>query len=1332
MEKHNTKKIIPFKELVFENASLIEASAGTGKTYTVSALVLRAVLGIWLNEKQKSIPPMDITKIVLMTFTNAATADLKRKVFEKIHEVKLDFIKSLDDESYKPKDEISLFILEQYKGREADAITLLEQCEYKSSEVQVKTIHGFARSVLASNSLDTNLDQKYELHNDISKLKTTALINEIRKVVFDVKKYSLNELINFDCSKFRNTDKYEEKCDNVESNIKTFIKSIISLIEENGSKNFEVYNRNTINADCFINSGLSSELNRELNDNELSIQQKISKVVDWIVAELKNKDLWLSTYIKDFDFKLKNIFEASTKQIIHYIYLLAFDNLEKIKDINKYITIDDLLIKLESALKNDKTGSLAKSIRNKFPLIIVDEFQDTDDVQLSIFKSIYINNIKANTKGGIRDNRIDHLTDNDKNTISNGDNKEDNTISCFIAVGDPKQSIYMFRGANIYGYQNIRNQINDEIGKLYTLDTNFRSSQKLIYATNLLFNVENNDLFSEQKINFEDVKANNMSSNQKAIYLSDDIDADLNKDSTALKSLFNDLPACHVNFITSPTPDLIEENQKSKSKAWHQDVDSVTKSCVLKIVELLRRGYLISENGGYRKIRLSDIAILVRSINEYKTIYRALIEKGIPSVYLSNKEKIIDTDEYKAILYLMKAVCSPKSRSCIRQLVGSKFFNCDCAEFERILSDDVIEKVISLLSECNDIWHRVGFLKMLNHFLSEGVKLNNDVFINNRANSEIMLTNILHIAEVIQPICDKYGSNLSIENIIQESENLLITNDNVDESENVAESSGLTIRSSSTNNLLKIYTHHKSKGLEYNIVFIPYMIKIMDKNESKDKGPKYIDYYSQSNEEIKKFYEIASFGTKYCKENEQNEQIKIAYDNHRTQAGFEELRLAYVAYTRAKYAMYLWTQNFKEVCKTENPLEKRLCDIEEYKNSEKYYKNDGNNVSFSKIFSFKNFTKLDVEQEWENVPICTEKDLGKEETDLEQYEVKECREKYKSKWKTTSFSSLTINSHNNYTPHTAIQIDEGLIDDETQNGDVESLTDVKKRTYSSLFPKGAEAGTFLHAIFEKISFKNDFIKNFDNLSEKEVLNTRLAKVVKQQIQLTKFDKNYGSAECREGEEYSSLYMLVNWVNDILQTPLVKGEEFSLSDIDDDCVLKEHEFFISLAQGDKLFSCNKLSDLFNEYNRQMLEDNRQAFFLPTDTVTKSDFDFENVQGFLKGYIDLFFMYKNKYYILDYKSNFLGEDYSDYNDDSLRQSIASSCYYLQYSLYTVAMNRFLKQKGGNEYNYSKNMGGAIYLYLRGVDSVTKNGGTYFHLLNEDFINRLDKVLNGEEDE
>ena len=302
MEKHNTKNIIPFKELVFENASLIEASAGTGKTYTVSALVLRAVLGIWLNEKQNSIPPMDITKIVLMTFTNAATADLKRKVFEKIHEVKLDFIKSLDDESYKPEDEISSFILEQYKGREADAITLLEQCEYKSSEVQVKTIHGFARSVLASNSLDTNLDQKYELHNDISKLKTTALINEIRKVVFDVKKYSLNELINFDCSKYSNLTKEEEKykknCDNVESNIKTFIKSIISLIEENGSKNFEVYNRNIINADCFINSGLSSELNRELNDNELSIQQKISKVVDWIVAELKNKDLWLNNITK--------------------------------------------------------------------------------------------------------------------------------------------------------------------------------------------------------------------------------------------------------------------------------------------------------------------------------------------------------------------------------------------------------------------------------------------------------------------------------------------------------------------------------------------------------------------------------------------------------------------------------------------------------------------------------------------------------------------------------------------------------------------------------------------------------------------------------------------------------------------------------------------------------------------------------------------------------------------------------------------------------------------------------------------------------------------------
>ena len=1332
MKKNDIKKTIPFKELVFENASLIEASAGTGKTYTVSAIVLRAVLGIWLNEKQNNIPPMDITKIVLMTFTNAATADLKRKVFEKIHEVKLDLIKSLDDEFYKPTDEISSFILEQYKGREAEAITLFEQCEYKSSEVQVKTIHGFARSVLSSNSLDTNLDQEYELQSDISKLKTKALINEIRKVVFDVKKYNLKELLNFDCSKFCHYEYFELTCELIKSYIDSFKKSIISLVEENGAKNFEVYNRNTINSDCFINSGLSAKLYQKLNRNEHSMQQKISLIVDWMVEELEKEgeeSLWKGKFKNQKQLKLNNIFEATTKQIIHYIYLQAFENLEKIKDINKYITIDDLLLKLESALKNDKTGALAKSIRNKFPLIIVDEFQDTDDVQLSIFKSIYLNNIKAESKDNVRDKNIEILVNEDSFPISNGDNREENSISCFIAVGDPKQSIYMFRGANIYGYQNIRNQINDEIGKLYTLDTNFRSSQKLIYATNLLFNVNNIDLFSEQKINFEDVKANKLWSNQKAVFLSEDIEKDLKKDNTELKELFTNIPACYVNFITSGTPDLSEENQTSKSKSSYKDVDSVTKSCVLKIIELLKKGYLISDKGVDRKIRLSDIVILVRSIKEYKIIYRALIEKGIPSVYLSNKEKIIDTDEYKAILYLMKAVCTPKSRGCIRQLVGSIFFNCNCAEFERIVSDDVIEKVISLLSECNDIWHRNGFLKMLNHFLSEGVKLNKDAFINNRSNSEIMLTNILHIAEVIQPICDKYGSNLSIENIIQESEDLLVSNDNVDESENVTDSSGLTIRATATSNLLKIYTHHKSKGLEYNIVFIPYMIEIMDKNKPIDKGPKYIDYYSQSNEEIKKFYEICSIGSKNC---DHLSQLKLAYDNYKIQAGYEDLRLAYVAYTRAKYAMYLWTQNFKEVCQTYNPLEKRLCDIEDYMNDEQYYENDGNNVSFSKIFSFKNFTKLDVEQEWFNEPICTERELGKEEIDLEQYEVKECREKYKSNWKTTSFSSLTINSHNNHTPHTVVQIDEDVIDDETQNVAELSLTNVKERTYSSLFPKGAEAGTFLHAIFEKISFKNDFIKNFDNLSEKEVLNTRLAKVVKQQIQLTKFDKNYGSAECREGEEYSSLYMLVNWVNDVLQTPLVKGEDFSLSDVDDDCVFKEHEFFISLAQGDKLFSCNKLSDLFNEYNRQMLEDNRQAFFLPTDTVTKSDFDFENVQGFLKGYIDLFFMYKNKYYILDYKSNFLGEDYSDYNDDSLRQSIASSCYYLQYSLYTVAMNRFLKQRVGKDYRYSKNMGGAIYLYLRGVDSVTKTGGSYFHLLNEDFINRLDKVLNGEEDE
>ena len=125
------------------------------------------------------------------------------------------------------------------------------------------------------------------------------------------------------------------------------------------------------------------------------------------------------------------------------------------------MAFDDLLINLGKALDKDVNGTLANAIREQFPVAMIDEFQDTDPLQYRIFSQIY----------------------------GDGNAKE----AGLFMIGDPKQAIYAFRGADIFTYMQARQQVSAH----YTLGMNWRSTSNMVSAVNTLFKIDNPFLFND-------------------------------------------------------------------------------------------------------------------------------------------------------------------------------------------------------------------------------------------------------------------------------------------------------------------------------------------------------------------------------------------------------------------------------------------------------------------------------------------------------------------------------------------------------------------------------------------------------------------------------------------------------------------------------------------------------------------------------------------------------------------------------------------------------------------------------------------------------------------
>ena len=413
---------------------------------------------------------------------------------------------------------------------------------------------------------------------------------------------------------------------------------------------------------------------------------------------------------------------------------------------------------------------------------------------------------------------------------------------------------------------------------------------------------------------------------------------------------------------------------------------------------------------------------------------------------------------------------------------------------------------------------------------------------------------------------------------------------------------------------VQIITIHKSKGLEYGIVLLPFM----------DEPPSEKSYFT-------------SFRSKDGDYNFVGKGLLGDYQNDwEIEQQQENRRLLYVALTRAKYGSFV----FKKTEKKDSTLDAFYESLTNQVVSDLMYIGKYTREAYT---NYSTGSKLST-----NYPILTTISLQD------------------SHWKKMSYSYLA-GAHAYHTK--PVVVDKYEVDSYSQF----LLKDL---------PRGAHVGNLLHNIFEFIDFTEK-----DKSRWEEVID----------YSLDKFLPSF-----KEMAKKPLLQMLEEVLNCAIK---IGGETITLRNISNQQKRNELEFDFTTAR----FNTSALRDL--------AEDQPQDYQIATRHP-------EDIEGVLNGLVDLFFEYKGKYYILDWKSNFLGDQLTDYAPSTLCGHMSESNYHLQYLIYTLAIKKYLTSKLP-DFDYDQHFGGVIYLFLRGVRMGAQTG-VYVSRTEEIMINKLADII------
>lgn len=1395
-----------------DKSSMIEASAGTGKTFTISNLVVRLLIEGLKNGNHTE--PLDIENILIVTFTNAAASDLRARVLQKIHESRISFdqikngIKTIEDFESPFKD-IAIKCFEKYLENTIDAIDvdklkdtasvfsrLLTRAERNIDRASISTIHSFCNKALnqiysfeAGRAFNVNLTQDISLEQKEAKLavwrslfyndngfdrdlllnllgftdpegdtlkNAVKAIEKVRLIDpnecyygFSVKSYyeegvkklqkTPDERLKYllDTAKDLYSDFENDFFSKLES-LKEYKDQIISFADGNtvpgslyelspgGSFYSNPFNKG-LPCKNFLNL-LVSTLNNDSADtiNYITSFNSIDKIValseigsdEHFFKVKKSGEFKDSQKVRDFEEIVKDLISASFEVIteielikLELTTLVAINVILKTDELcerDNVISNDEVLRQLAVALNNNKDKSrgdvLSSLLRKRYPVAMIDEFQDTDPVQFAIFSKLYLN----------------------QDAI-------DESAHCYL-IGDPKQSIYAFRGTDINSYNKAKELILGNKGNVYTLNTNYRSCQNIIKGVNEIFyeyeepktqessegsfsNIESQnseESLSEKKVKIDYPYVKNpfdyYNNSGKEGYLDSKIHfepVNFSDKANSVRFYFKDdsskeIPIC--NYIREVS--FADSQETPKANDYYGEI---AKFVALDVKRCLLEGKIF-ENGEERDVKPSDITILVNDAKENSFIQDALKKQSIQSVYFSDKESVINsedknynitvTEEAANVIYLMEAMCDSTNSPKVNRLLGSSLLRLSSEKFLDSIKSDKLDSEITLLRVCRDSWEKYGFITAFSQYIYQHDLL---CTILETDGGERSLSNYFQIAEIVQSVNSKVvGSNAQLLWFKE-----LVLNNKGELSEDVTKK-----HLESEQSLVKVMTIHKSKGLEFPIVFTPYESGFMAL-KSKDSAI----YYDPDSKQVS-----------YALDRENKIIGKSVKDLVEVAALQEQERLLYVALTRAKLANFITLPSCVSLERKpyQSPLKKLISLVSKDDSADSKGKPSKRTTKKSKdkeveidttkdvvvadpqptLKAVENpelFKKLETVELDESIKVqnsisqdCSVSSLDKGAVD--------------NSFTVTSYSAITSGAHNDMFASSADEKETSV-----EDGDSDDSKD--KDLINFNFAKGSTAGSFLHKLMEIVLAKDD-VDKADKDSLYNFVNSQL-----------KYDFYHLVSKPGDDEDTKNekIVALSQWLYDILNANLLPkakdGNQVKLSNLKAlDCA-RELDYFLPC----KDFKVRVLNGICHDF----YESEVKSFEL-TSIPELPDLKKSNFKGFMNGSLDLVAKFVTetgpKFYMIDYKSNYLGNSYSRYIQQKILKSIFESRYDVQILFYSLALYRFLKTSLPN-FSYENDFGGVMYLYLRGMNSFdARSSGQFYVKPSEALIERLDKLFNG----
>ncbi len=1199
-----------------QGASLIEASAGTGKTYTIVNLVLRLLIG----HKCRA---LTIEQILVVTFTNAATSELKDRIRLRIQSAYLDFYRGESEEDF----------IKQLIGDIDDLAQVCERLNLamkQMDEASIFTIHSYCQRMLTQYAFESGAVYNEKLEVDESKWLEQAVNDYWRKSIVPLTGHEIQQI-----------NLFWKTPEDLKSSLLPFLSQNISEpssqnASQNANQNAELARESARNLLTVLEQTvyevkrwwLDSNVSETLQNAKLKKTTKLGKPA--LYAQMDafcNGDSLISPFAKTgwsdlfpdkltsacsaaspdlslLDFsrfeELQALSEKVKKQFINAYFTHALQgvkaNLQQHKQSLGLLAPDDLLQRMHRALSNPNGSKLRDLICEAFPTALIDEFQDTDSIQFDIFSQIYL--------------RSESVRSESVQSKSDGPNQS----SCLVMIGDPKQAIYGFRGADIYTYLLAKEVV--PATRHYTLTQNWRSQALLVEATNTLFaNSEHGFLFDDQ-IPFMRVTA---AKPEASLYFQDERLASLH--------------FAHVENDNQALANGGTANGVTANKTAH---GVLANDMAKQLVTMLTHGHIKTANKPDRKVVAGDCCILVRDRNEATLIKQTLTELNIASVFLA-RESVFSSRVSRDLFVILSAIAAPTDERKLRAALLTTLLGFTASEIEKVfLQDNEWQPIVEQFFIWHQMWQRSGVMITINSVMSKFEVYNKSAKQGNIVGLR-EITDLRHLTEILQHQSDLIAGQNQLLHWFAEQ---LAEPDHKNESQQ--------LRLESDANLVQIVTMHASKGLEFPIVFVPFAAAFrLSKNA----------IFHDQNQQL-----VADF-TKQSSNLELADQERLA----------EDIRLFYVAVTRAIYhcSIGIWnppaTPTSKQSALFSTALGKILL-----KGSDA----PTNNAITKRIWALASDKDISYQKLSLAEPVIEPYQAEKYDELKTDYTAEKLHKKIVRDWQLTSYS--------------AIAREQGTVEYDVLEGDKpgrderESAVDFDPQGANEMsrftFTKGAQAGSFLHGVLENICFSHP----------QDIESTIL-----QQSQW------YGIEE-----EWLSLVR--DWVLDLIRAP-INQDGLSLHKLLPNQVNAEMEFHIPLKSVEV--------SAFNKLVNQVFK-----------TATRQ-YGFEKLNGMLKGFIDLTFEFEGRFYVADYKSNYLGNDFHDYNLNNMEKAMVEHDYHLQSLLYIVALHRYLRVNLTG-YDYKTHIGGAYYLFLRGMSADSANTGSYYYLPEERDVLAMDKLFSNEQ--